>query len=306
MKPDVRAAVAAALTEPEGAAPAPAPETPADGTAPAKGPEAKAGKEGETPVSQAVGTETPEADLKAIEAFQAQWKVDLSALPDDAAREKFITDFKETNKTISSLQREVAELRVAKEATPPTPPVAPAAPSDAVPDVSSLTDEQLAEALGFDLENSDSPERDLRDVALVRQNLELAQRLERLESSTSTDLTNRTWTQALDRLESDFGPLPEGIERADLLAVAAKEGIASPEAAYWAVQGPIRATVASALETRLIELRTDQKRAASGAPRPRTDAPVDEGKLTSTNVKDGIKEAFEKARAALGVDLQDG
>src|SRR3990172_10723826 len=51
--------------------------------------------------------------------------VDLSVLPDDEARQKFIDEFTETNKTIGKLQRELAETKKVVAEVPPTPPVHP-------------------------------------------------------------------------------------------------------------------------------------------------------------------------------------
>ena|SRR3990170_424812 len=227
--------------------------------------------------------------------------VDLSVLPDDEARQKFIDEFTETNKTIGKLQRELAETKKVVAEVPPTPPVQPAS-EEPVFDASSLTDDQIAEALGMDLENSTDPDRDSREIGLARKFLEQEQRLERLEASNVESTTDRVWTKALDELEGRFGVLT--VSRPELLAFAAKEGIASPEAAYWTAVGPVRATVAKALESRLIELKTDAKKQAS-SPRPKTSVEVDETRLKATNVKDAIAEAFEKARADLGVELSE-
>lgn len=221
--------------------------------------------------------------------------VDLSVLPDDATREKFISEFMETNKTIGKLQRENADLRKAPEPTPAPAPVAEAV------DVSKLTDEQIAAALGINPAEAD--ERDMREIALTRSLLEQADRLERLEKGVTQDSRSRAWDKSFDALERQFGVLPEDTSREEVFAWAAEQGIASAEAAYWAAVGPVRAAVSQALSKQIVELKTTSKKGATTL-RPATSADVDEARLTSTNVKDAIKEAFEKSRAELGIGDQ--
>lgn len=283
----LRAAVAAAVPEAQAALEAPAAPEGVEGT-PAKG-EATTPAGEATPTSKEVGSEV------VTEVPQTLFGLDLSVLPDDEARQKFIDEFTETNKTIGKLQREKAEALAAVEAAK-TPPVA----SEPTVEVSSITDAQIAQALGINLEESIDPARDQRDIALTRTLLEQEERLAKMESSVQSSTQSSTWDKAFSALEASFGPLPEDTTREDVLAYARENGIASPEAAYWAAVGPIRATVASALEKRLSELKTSGKKGATTV-RPSGSVGVDEAKLTSTNVKDAMKEAFEKARVSLGI-----
>lgn len=220
--------------------------------------------------------------------------VDLSVLPDDETRQKFIDEFQETNKTINKLQREVAE---AKKETPKEETPAPAPQAADELDVSKLTDEQIAQAMGLDIENLD--ERDVRDIALTRSLLEQQAKLEKLERGYSETARAATWSRAFDALERDYGALPEGMTREDVLSWAETQGITDPTAAYWAAVGPVRATVAAALQQRLVELRTTDKKAAT-TPRPTTSAGVEE-KLQATTVKDAVGEAFRRAQKELGI-----
>lgn len=298
-KADLAAAVAAAVTETEvEMAESLPPDTKVEGTG--VKPEATTEKKVETPPPAVVGNEVePEVVVsdEDIATFKTRFGVDLSVLPDDVSRAAFMAEHTETNKTIGKLQRELAEVKAAPPPEPPKP-----APVEPVFEAASLSDAQIAEALGIDLENSLDSERDIREVSFARKYLEQEERLAKLESATTDDRVGRVWTSALDDLEGRFGKLP--VERSELLAFAAKEGIASPEAAYWTAVGPVRATVAQALESRLIELKTDAKKQATTL-RPKTSAAVDENALKATNAKDAIAEAFEKARAALGVTLTD-
>jgi hypothetical protein len=288
-KPDVNAAIAAALT--------PGSETkPEDTGTP---PEVTEQKPESTPSPKEVGGEV-KPEPKQDDVPTSVFGVDLSILPDDETRAKFIAEFREANKTIGKLQRDNAELRK-QEVTPPAPP-APA-PAPETVEVSKLTDEQIAEALGINLEASDSPERDQREIALTRTLLEMQERQERLESNITSTTTAASWDKAFDALEKSYGVLPEEMPRAEVFGWAAEQGITSPEAAYWAAVGPVRAAVANALQQRIVELKTASKKGAT-TPRPTTSAEVGE-RLQSKNVKDGIKEAFEKAREALGVTLTD-
>lgn len=292
-KPDTSAAIAAALT--------PATDKPGEGTG-AK-PEATPAAPAATPASPGVGTDVKtEVPVKVsdddITAFKARFGVDLSLLPDDESREKFRTEALETQKTIGKLQRENAELRKPPE-TPPAP-AQPATSEDAPVEVSKLTDEQIAQALGINFAEAD--DRDNREIALTRKLLEQEERFERLERGVVASTTQNTWEKAFDILERDFGGLPEDTSRQDVYAWAAENGIASPEAAYWAAVGPVRASVAKAMESRLVELKTTAKKGATTL-RPTGSVDVEE-KLQSKTVKDGIKEAFEQARAKLGIELR--
>lgn len=285
-KPDVSAAIKAALTEPEGSEvedTAPAAEVPA--------------KESEgAPDSQEV-KDNVEPEPKPVPT--SVFGVDLTVLPDDEARQKFIDEFQEANKTINKLQREVAELK--KEPSAPTP--APEPESELV-DVSQLTDEQIADALGINLSLSDSPERDQREVALTRTLLEMQQKQEKLEKGFADRVQVTTWEQSFDDLEIRYGTLPEGMTRDDVRGWAAEQGISQPEAAYWAAVGPVRTAVTQALQAKVVELKTSKKKAAT-TPRPKTSADVDPNRLQSKTVKAGIKEAFELARQELGITLAD-
>lgn len=223
--------------------------------------------------------------------------VDLSVLPDDETRAKFVREFTETNKTINKLQREVAEKKVEE----PTPPAAPQATEPAAVDVSKLTDEQIAQAMGFDPENLD--ERDLREVALTRSLLEQQDRLERLEQGAAEGARTSTWERSFDGLERDYGKLPDGMTREDVYTWAKAQGITDPTAAYWAAVGPVRATVTQALSQRLVELKTTDKKQAT-TPRPTGNVPTT-AKLEAKTVKDAVREAFTKAKAELGVEGYD-
>ena len=256
---------------------------------PVKG-EATPNTDGETPTSQEVGSEV------VTDAPQTLFGLDLSVLPDDESRATFVREFEETNKTIGKLQREKAEAVAAAEAARQATPVAP----EPVVDVSQITDQQIAQAIGIDLENSMDPERDQREVSLTRTLLEQEDRLAKMEAGYQSSSQAAIWNSSLDTLVDQYGALPEDTTKADVLSWAGEQGITSPEAAYWAAVGPIRASAASALEKRLGELKTSGKKGAS-TPRPKGSAPVDENKLVSTNVRDGVKEAFEKARKALGI-----
>lgn len=245
----------------------------------------------ETPNSTEVGSDV------VTEAPQTLFGLDLSVLPDDEARATFVREFEETNKTIGKLQREKAEAIAAAEAARAAN--TPAAPELTV-DVSQITDQQIGLAIGIDLENSMDPERDQREISLTRTLLEQEDRLAKMEAGYQKSSQQTTWNQSLGALVEKFGDLPGDTTVADVISWAGEQGITSPEAAYWAAVGPIKASAASALEQRLAALKTDGKKGAS-TPRPKGSAPVDENKLVSTNVRDGVKEAFEKARKALGI-----
>lgn len=276
----------------------PAPDLKDEGTAPAAEatPDGTVAppdsKESSTPVEPT----GPAFDADEVAKFEARFGVDLSVLPDDATKAQFMAEALETNKTISKLQRENAELKKAAD-TPP--PAAPAAPAPETVDVSKLSDEQIAQALGIEFSQAD--ERDYREIASTRLLLEQADRLERLEQGVTTATVASEWERALDRLENQFGAMPEGQSRADLVAWANEQGVSNPEAAYWAAVGPIRTSVAQALNKQLVELKTASKKGAT-TPRPKTSAETAE-KLQSKDVKSAIKEAFEKSQAELGITL---
>lgn len=269
----------------------------ADGTPPG---EAAAAKTPATPAPLGeVGSEaqTSAIDPARVQAFESAWKLDLSVLPDDESREKFISEFEGSQKTIGQLQREKAEAkREAEEAKLAAEPPA----DETVVDVSSLTDEQIASAIGINLESSMDPERDQREIALTRTLLEQQERMERMERGYQDSTESQAWDKQLTALEDKFGKLSEDTSREDVRAYAREQGIASAEAAYWAAVGPIRAKAAQALETQLSTLNTSGKKGAT-TPRPKGSAETDEAKLASTNVRDAVKEAFEKARQGLGI-----
>ena len=263
-------------------------DKPDEGTAGNTPPEAQAD---ESKSDSGTSTEVV-GEVETESAPETLFGVDLSVLSDED-RAKFVREFKETNKTINKLQREVAE---AKKEEPQAPP-AEAAPAAETVDVSKLTDEQIAQALGLDPENMD--ERDVRDVALTRSLLEQQAKIDKLETSYSETARAATWGREFDALERDYGALPEGMTREDVTNWAAAQGITDPKAAYWAAVGPVRATVAAALQSRLVELRTSDKKSAT-TPRPRTSGNVEE-KLQATNVKDAVGEAFRRAQKELGI-----
>ena len=295
-KGDLAKAVAEAVTETvEGSTK----ESSAEGTAAPEAPEAKTEGTKETPASQEVGTEVETAEREDYDAFKAQYGVDLSVLPDDDSRDKFVREFRETNKTINKLQRENAELKTQPPVVEPPAPVAPE-PID----TTQLTDEQIAQALfgpQFDLNEAD--DRDIREIGLTRTMLEAQAKLERLEAGFQESTQKTTWREELAGLEGKFGVLPDDITRDDVIAYARQQGISSPEAAYWAAVGPVRAAVNEALNTQLVQLRTATKKGATTI-RPGTAAETEE-KLQATNVKDGIREAFEAAKAKLGIEFTE-
>lgn len=240
-----------------------------------------------------VATSTEREDY---DAFKAQYGVDLSVLPDDDSRDKFITEFRETNKTINQLQRKNAELEKAQEAPPAPPQPEPVEEAPA-----EFTDAQIAGALGIDIENAD--DRDMREIGLTRTLLETQATVEKLQKGFTETSQRATWTEQLSDLQGQFGPLPEGVSVKDVIAFAGDQGIASPEAAYWAAVGPVRAAVSARLNEQLVQLRTSTKKAGTTI-RPGAAAET-EGKLQATNVKDAIKEAFEGARARMGVEYSE-
>ncbi len=258
--------------------------------------EAQGEKEVAAADSKQVGTEVEPTDPAVYKTFGDQYKVDLSLLPDDEARNVFIEEFRETNKTINKLQRENAELKKApQQEAPPTPPQPE---PDEAP---TFTDLDIAQALGIDIENAD--DRDLREIGLTRTALENQSRMEKLEAKFQDTSQRATWTDALSELQSNFGSLPDDVSIKDVIAYARDEGIASPEAAYWAAVGPVRAAVSARLSEQLVQLRTTTKKAGTSL-RPGGAAKTEE-KLQATNVKDAIKEAFEGARAQLGVEYTE-
>lgn len=294
----IAAAVPEALAELNGEEAPPAPKV----TAPVKEAE-DIEEEEEAPApgsSQEVETEvaTEEEDETEDEPLPTHlFGVDLSVLPDDDARREFIREFTEQNKTISKLQREVAELR-----TPAPEPedAGPAEPEQ--PDFSTLTDEELAQALGIDLENALDPEMVRLNLGLTRKVLELSQVVETVQSTTAETAETRVWEAKLDELERVYGELP--VSRQELRADAKAKGLNDPEAAFWSVAGPARVAVAEALDKRLKAVRTTAKKAAT-TPRPKTSADVVPARLKATTAKDAVKEAAELAMAELGITLSD-
>ncbi len=249
-----------------------------------------------TPVSQ----EVPAEVKPDVEVPTSLFGIDLSELPDDAAREKFITEFAETQAAFGKLQRENAELKKAQE----TPPVVASAPvvETEQPDYSVLSDEQLAEALGIDLESAIDPQATKLNLALTRKVLELTQTVEAVSTNTAATEMQRTWEATLARLESDYGELP--VSREEVLRTAVASGITDPEAAYWAQAGPIRFQVAKALDERL---KADRKAGKLGAttPRPSSSSGVQPAPLESKNVKDAVKEAAQAAMTQLGITFKE-
>jgi hypothetical protein len=219
--------------------------------------------------------------------------VDITRL-EEADRKEFIKEWTEQNKTIQKLQREKAE-----QAAAPPPPVAVEPEQPAVAD---LSDEDIAGALGIDLENTLDPAAAKAAIALARGFAELRNEVAELGTSTEAAETQRTWTAELDRLEVSYGKLPG--ERADVLAMAKAEGIENPELAYWRVAGPIRFQVAEALDKRLGTARKTAKKAAT-SPRPKTSAPVNPAKLEAKTAKEAVAEAAKQAIAELGIVLTD-
>lgn len=253
-----------------------------------------------TPVSQEVQTEVAPEEEAAEETPvpTSLYGIDLSVLPDDEARKTFISEFTETQQHIGKLQRENAALRNSE----PVPPVAPAVVAEQEqPDLSTLSDEQLAEALGINLEDALDPQATKLNLALTRKVLALTQTVERVSTSTATDAMQRTWETALDGLESKFGELP--VERIEVLEYAATNGITDPEAAYWAKAGPIRFAVNEALGERLKSSRVAAKKSATTV-RPKTSVGV-EPRLESKNVKDAVREAANAAMRELGITFKD-
>lgn len=279
----VAAAVPAAQADMENADDAKTPEGTAAQTPEATDDKAKSNSGTSTEVS---------SDVETKDVPDTLFGVDLSVLPDDETRAKFVAEFQETNKTINKLQREVAEAKVE-----PPAPQAPAPEVEQQVDVSKLTDEQIAQALGLDPENMD--ERDVRDIALTRSLLEQQAKLDKLETSYSETARAATWGRALEELERDFGALPEGMTREDVMGWAKTQGIPDPKAAYWAAVGPVRATVTAALQQRMVELRSTDKRSAT-TPRPQGSQGVEET-LKATTVKDAVGEAFRRAQKELGI-----
>lgn len=217
--------------------------------------------------------------------------VDLSAL-DAKTREEFIREFTETNKTLARVQRENADLRAGN---PPAPAEEPdGVVDDTVTDL--ITDEELAVALGIDLENSAEPERDQREIALARGFLELKEVLDELRGTVVADRSGAAWDRKVSELVSEFGELPAGVD-------LRKTGLADPEAAYWAVVGPVRAQMSSELNKKLEAQRKAGKKAAS-TPRPKTSAPATD-KLKSTDAKSAVRESLLRTIAKRGITLSD-
>lgn len=222
--------------------------------------------------------------------------VDLSNL-DDATRAEFVREWTEQNKIISKSQREAAETKKELEAVRSTAPTVQPAPADE-PDVTQLSDEELAEALGLDLENAIDPQAAKLNLALTRKVLELTSKVENVQATATESAQASTWKSALDTLEARFGELP--VDRETLVANAKARGIADPEAAFWVEMGPVRQSLVEALDKKLGNKLKGAKKAAT-TPRPKTSAAVEPAALTSKNAKDAVKEAFERAMAEKGM-----
>lgn len=252
----------------------------------------KSKEEQTPPVSAEVENEVDDDADEGDEVPDTVFGIDLSVLPDDEARRTFLREFTETNRTINKLQREKAER--ADRAPAPEPGRV---------DFSQLSDEDVASALGLNLEESADPAAASAAIALARGFADLREQIASLTSSTTVSATEQRWDKALNELEGKFGKLEEaGISRADLLEHAADSGIDNPETAYWAVLGPIRFEVSEALKKKLTDARRAGKKAAT-TPRPRSSAEVDEAALVSKDVKSATKEAFDRAMKKLGVNF---
>jgi hypothetical protein len=264
-------------------------------------PEAKPEPVATPPVKAEVDTPAPDPRGTAPTEYMG---ADLSKLPDDAARWTFIDAQKESEKKFGQLLRENAELK--KQATEPAAPAAPApAPATpAEPVVEQLSDEDIATALGINLEESSDPALAAITVRMARAFGDISAKLDALAESSTESSVRGTFDKDLAGIQTRFGALPEDIAGEDLYAWARSQGIQDAETAYWRAMGPVRAEAAKALSERLQSEKRDAKKDAT-TPRPTTTSDVAEPGLKSKNVKDAVKEAALGTMKELGIRFRD-
>lgn len=284
-------AAAAGAEGSEGTAPPAEPTAPAAATpASTEGAAAQATPpvEGTTPPAEAP-TGTAEEDVPT-----SYYGVDL---PGTAEERKAVIDaLSGRDQHIQKLLRDKAEEAKAGEAAPAAEPVAPAAPQAPA----EVTDEDILRDLGLNPENEDMEDPKVQAiVGLARFALDLKEEVGSVKQSAAVRETEALWENQLDALEKQYGSLPEGITRDDVLAHAAKAGIAEPVDAYWRIMGPARAEVLAAVKARRDAAETALKRGSSSPVKTRgSEGETADAPLEAKNTKDAVKEAMLRLEKA--------
>lgn len=226
--------------------------------------------------------------------------VDLSDLPPDARR-AVIDGYTERDKFIQQLLRDKSQEDSTSEATPDEALVAAEGDGE-------VSDADILQALGIDPENDPFGEHVAKAaLPLAKMVLSLNEQVEAMAQRNQVSETERYWTTSLDALQKQYGALPPDITFDDIIAGAAKAGIAEPMDAYWRIMGPGRQAVFAEVEKRRAELTKSLKQGAKSVTRPSDTADssskliIDEkdvGKATKVAM-----EALFKERGISALDL---
>jgi hypothetical protein len=182
----------------------------------------------------------------------------------------------EQNKFIQKLLRDKSEEEPAVAESESTEPEA------------ELTEEDIMQALGLDLEDPYDQNSAKVAVPLVRKLAELEEQITALTTTSSAAQTQQYWDKTLDAMEKEYGSL--GVPRERVYEFAIDNGLGDPQDAYWRIAGPTRIALFQELQKQTVEQVKDGKRQATGT-RPRTSTPTKAADLLSTNTKDAVAEA---------------
>lgn len=235
-----------------------------------------------------VDTQTPEASVESAEGQpkppEKYWGTDLTGLSDEQKRE-VVSHFEQQDGYIRSLQEQLAK--------------APERQAPVVEEPTVVTDEDLLRAAGYNPEDIEVQQSAAFIVPLLRNQLQLEERVEMQEQWVQATEAKTQWNSAIDELEAEFGALPG--DRVNVLQEALDKGYASPYETYFRLATPARQDVAAFVaELRQKQQREAGQRDASGGLRPSssgsTETTIKEGMTLREAVKIAAKEAEKETK----------
>jgi hypothetical protein len=214
-------------------------------------------------------------------------------------RKAILAAFKERDREIQQAKREAAEAReaAAEAAEPEFSPFDP----------SVISDEQIAEALGFDPDDPYFEVKAQATIPLAREILDLRNEVQSLAQNYTGDKTSAMWATEVRKLEQVYGELPPGMGVEDVVGVADEFGISDPEAAFLKATAQRRLafaeTVADTLGTAKVDVMA-RKRSAPKAVKPRGQNSVDKPEdLRGLPLREALQKGLENSEKRLGLDI---
>lgn len=226
-----------------------------------------------------------------VDVPDSYFGIDFSDIPAEQ-RATIYRELQERDKVINRLMQRAAE----SQEDPPAPTASDVVEAEAQP----LSDEDILRQFGLD---PDDPMYEVKAEVLLpvaRQVLPLASTVEALMAERQAEEALGAWYSSFDALEAEYGALPTGISRDDVIEFALERNILDPEAAFHAVTAGARKVLTEeATKARQEALRTLKQQQGRGRT-ARSEAAAPKETITADSLADAVEQAAKMAEQKLG------